>query len=862
MVKGWSLRRDLDSSFSPSLWPVVRGLGHRSYVDTRLFFERTYMTRGLSQALSWLASRMEGKGGPPGLLLYSPSGWGKTHTLIALYHLASNPKASLEDSRVEAALAYSNTPRPEGAARIVVLDAVSVGPEDLRSMGWRSAWDYILSSLTDGKVRSSGGPPGGESLGEALDIAEEEGGSAVLLFDGVDIYVSRLRSAGSQDAVRELEGVYAFMESLGEALTSRTRSIAVFTVSTGMMTVGPESSVMPALRWARPLAPTSPSEVPEIVRRALFKDIRPEAASTAASMYLEEYRRSSISPPQDYPKRMESLYPLHPQLADILERITAESSLSWTLSLMAEVASNVGEGLDYILPSDIDVSNPRVADRLLSISPRLRTAVAADTSSILRHGSELALKVYSAITLASITGSGISTREVLLSTITPLRGHTRNDVEDALKIIEDTAMYVHVESSGKDKMYHVKSEVNAYLLARRKAREILSTRRGEAASLVAERVKAIIKAPPTLKVVLWPREPQAVPDTPELKLVLANPSYSEDLEFDRYARSIFETYRGGGWRRHVNTIILLKPEKRVYERLLEAAALYIASRELLSSPNVGGEARSKLREVEEAASIILARDSASLYYEAWYPVERSNGGIKLASAPLSPAGEGGLWAVVRYKLAERGKLLRQPPPRLVEEAVKTLASREPVHFSKILEYFTANPSMPMIEAGEQGLENVLKALLASGVVGVVSQGRTYCSPPPGGIKALKFALCLPGREEEVLEEAKKAREGEGKGIVIEASPEAVIAALSVIPGRVKVRVLAWGYAGSESPSGKLMVSFDGEALWALKILEDLELKGLVSRVSLTIADGNRTVTGKALEAARSIDPEARAERTI
>ncbi len=867
-MKGWKIAAGTEDLAQPSLQHAIRGVGPRRYTDPVEFFARTHITGGLGDALAAIASRMEGVGGPAGLLVYSPSGWGKTHTLIAVYFLASRPGEVSGLPAVSAALRSSGAPMPSRPARVAAFDPTSEGPEDLRSSGWRGLWDFILGSLTDGKVRSSE-PPSLETVAEALDLAESESGSAVIIVDGIDVYAAKLKAIGSREALAELEALSAFLESLGAALSSRRRSIAVFSSSSAVVGVGLETTIMSSLRWAKPLTPASPSDVPHICRKSVFEVESQEVASAAASAYMEEYRRASIRAPPGYKEIMESLYPVHPTLAEVLERLAAEASIAWALRLILETASTLEGSGDFILASDVDLSVRRVADAFFTISPRLKAAVLSDVENLKKSGEDLAARLYSAVTLESVGGRSASLAWLLLSAVTPIRGVRREDVERALKTLESEAAHIHVEE-GAEPAYRVRSEVNVVVLARRRAREILASRRGEASALVAERIKQLVKAPSTVDVILWPLDPSSVPDSTRLKLVLANPASSEDLGFEAYARRIIENYKAGSWRRHVNTVIVLRPRSMIYERLLEAVAMALAARELASSPRLGAQDRERLRSIEADSLRTLASDAALLYLEAWYPVARESGYTKLAHIQLSPAdiAAQGVWAAVRKQLAQLGKLVRKPPAALVELAVRSLSSKEPAGFSKIVEYFTSNPELPMVEAGEAGFEEVLRELLSQGRIGVYAHGKVHCSPPPGGLKALKFAICPsaggPAEAVEAERAVEEAGELEGR-VIVEGSPRAVAALLSMLPETALVRVFVWGLASpGPQPSGKFSASFEGHAIWALRMLQDVTIKNAASKAAAFIEVGSEKESKsleRALEAARRLDPELEVRRS-
>lgn len=82
------------AEFAADLWEVYRGRGTTEYSDPVEFFRRTYITEGLSTLLKTALSRLSGKGGDPVIELQTNFGGGKTHTMLALFHLFSGSNAT------------------------------------------------------------------------------------------------------------------------------------------------------------------------------------------------------------------------------------------------------------------------------------------------------------------------------------------------------------------------------------------------------------------------------------------------------------------------------------------------------------------------------------------------------------------------------------------------------------------------------------------------------------------------------------------------------------------------------------------------------------------------------------------------
>jgi predicted AAA+ superfamily ATPase len=76
------------SEFAADITAVNTGKAPREYQDAVAFFERTFITEGMSLLLTQVVQRLAGLGGEPVVQLQTAFGGGKTHTLLAVYHLA------------------------------------------------------------------------------------------------------------------------------------------------------------------------------------------------------------------------------------------------------------------------------------------------------------------------------------------------------------------------------------------------------------------------------------------------------------------------------------------------------------------------------------------------------------------------------------------------------------------------------------------------------------------------------------------------------------------------------------------------------------------------------------------------------
>src|SRR4029077_19392653 len=115
------------SEFAADITAVSTGKAGREYQDAIAFFERTYITEGMGLLLTQVAQRLAGKGGEPVVQLQTAFGGGKTHTMLAVYHLATR-KCSLSELAGVSALVDQAMLMDVPRARVAVLDGSAHAP--------------------------------------------------------------------------------------------------------------------------------------------------------------------------------------------------------------------------------------------------------------------------------------------------------------------------------------------------------------------------------------------------------------------------------------------------------------------------------------------------------------------------------------------------------------------------------------------------------------------------------------------------------------------------------------------------------------------------------------------------------------
>jgi predicted AAA+ superfamily ATPase len=135
------------SEFAADLTAVRTGKATPEYGDAQAFYERTFITEGMGRLLTQVAQRLNGKGGEPVIQLQTAFGGGKTHTMLAVYHLASR-ECPLGDLMGIPALLDQAGLMDVPKAQIAVLDGTLHAPGQPWKQGKQATADNQSSSTT------------------------------------------------------------------------------------------------------------------------------------------------------------------------------------------------------------------------------------------------------------------------------------------------------------------------------------------------------------------------------------------------------------------------------------------------------------------------------------------------------------------------------------------------------------------------------------------------------------------------------------------------------------------------------------------------------------------------------------------
>ncbi|WP_420722799.1 DUF499 domain-containing protein [Hwanghaeella sp. LZ110] len=379
------------AEFAADLAKVHNGSAPSEYKNPTEFFARTYLTEGLSNLLIGAAKRLSSSGGDPVVELQTNFGGGKTHSMLALYHMVGG--AAVQDlPSLDQLFSRNKLAVPTKVSRAVLV-GTSRGPQDVISLEGgrkiRTTWGELAWQL--------GGADGYDMLAEN----DERGiapGSNVLeaLFKKfspclilIDEWVAYLRQVYKVDGLPSgtFDANLSFVQALTEAVKASPGTLLVASLPASQIEVGGEGGQEALARLKQTFSrvesswrPASQEESYEIVRRRLFKEISGDKfhhRDNTLKQFTKLYRENTNDFPQgcadeDYRRKLEKAYPIHPELFDQL--YTSWGSLEkfqrtrGVLRLMAQVIHELWMGSDpsvMIMPGSVAISTARVEPELL-----------------------------------------------------------------------------------------------------------------------------------------------------------------------------------------------------------------------------------------------------------------------------------------------------------------------------------------------------------------------------------------------------------------------------------------------------------------------------------------------------------------
>ena len=336
------------AEFAADLWQVYLGEGTDEYRHPAEFFRRTFLTESLKRMLIDAVRRLAGKGGDPVVQLQTNFGGGKTHSMLALFHLFGGA-APGELAGVDAVLAEAGVKALPKAKRVVLVgNKISPGNPVTKPDGTvvRTLWGELAWQLGGKKAfaRIAKDDEKATSPGDVLRELFNEYGPCLILIDEWVAYARQLHDQSDLPA-GGFETQFTFAQVLTESAKLAGNCLLVISLpasdTSGSPHAQPDDVEVGGVRGREALdrlrnvvgriesswRPASAEEGFEIVRRRLFEPMVEQEQfkqrDVVAREFYDLYRTQHQEfPPEcrdaDYEKRLRAAYPIHPEVFDRL----------------------------------------------------------------------------------------------------------------------------------------------------------------------------------------------------------------------------------------------------------------------------------------------------------------------------------------------------------------------------------------------------------------------------------------------------------------------------------------------------------------------------------------------------------------
>ncbi|MBN3804144.1 ATP-binding protein [Paraburkholderia sp. Ac-20336] len=622
------------AEFAADLWQVHLGEGTPEYRDPMEFFRRTYLTESLKEMLTGAVRRLTAGGGDPVVQLQTNFGGGKTHSMLALYHLFSGI-APAELAGIDTVMAAAGVSKIPSARRVVLVgNKISPGNPTTKPDGTvvRTLWGELAWQLGGKKAfsRIKADDENATSPGDVLRELFNEYGPCLILVDEWVAYARQLHDQSDLPA-GGFETQFTFAQILTESAKLARNCLLVISLPASDTSGSPHTQAddvevggtrgREALDRLRNVVgrvesswrPATAEEGFEIVRRRLFQPLSDPAQfrdrDVVARAFAEFYTTQQAEfPPEcresEYEQRIKMAYPIHPEIFDRLytdwSTLVKFQRTRGVLRLMAAVIHSLWEKGDrnpLILPGNVALDDPRVQSELtryLSDNwvPVIEKDVDGPSSLPLRLDSEVpnlgklsacrrvarAIYMGSAPTTAA-AHKGIEDRRVKLGCVMP--GESPAVFGDALRRMAGAATYLYQDGPH----YWYSTQPTVTKLAEDRAEQFKRDPDKVAHELEQRLRKDLMRTGDFNRIHPMPQSAADVPDDLDARLVVFGVSHAYSKEADSAAeiaaKAILES-RGSTPRLFRNTLVFLAADKTRLQDLDEAARKYLAWTSILA----------------------------------------------------------------------------------------------------------------------------------------------------------------------------------------------------------------------------------------------------------------------------------------
>lgn len=748
-----------ESSFAADLGLAADGRGRPEYRDPTLFFEQTFLTQNLASVLDELLRRLDGDPAAAGVYrMQTEFGGGKTHTLLAAYHLFSDPDAVLATA-CGCDLAERTGRATFPSARVVVLDGAALlagRPTEVEpGIKVHTLLGHLAYRLGGAaafaEVAAQDANLEGSSTTQLAKLLATSAPSLILLDEVLEYLVKALPvKTGEGDLAAT---TLTLIKELSTAVSGVDRVAMIATLTSSR----PESyslegeQLLETLekvvgRQENVVTPVEGDDIFPILARRLFTTQGAEEdRRSVAEAYADYYARDlGDALPASYREtafrdRIVAAYPFHPDLVDLLQNrwgsLSGFQRTRGALRLLGHTVKALSlrnSRAPLIHVGDVDLADDGVRGEVLKVvNESYKSALNADIirpdskapeEDHRRGGQAEELRVATGLATSAFLYSfgpdrvlGGSAAQMLAGVARP--GLGRGLVDDVRDSLRELLWYARVE--GGRFRFTTEPNLNKVILEREGAMVV---------ALLYETLAKVAPGTPELRVVHRVVESTDLPD--EARLVLGVLDFDHRIgphETDdtlRHAESVL-LFRGSAGRANKNASMLVAADGAALSRARSTARTLAAIDDVIADrPRYGRLNQEQQEELDRRRQATVERlpdHVVMAFRHLLLLAPGGQSGLRLEDIDLGPASVNArIDERVVSHLREADRLLvgtLAPAALLTDRFGIFPADAEAVALEDLRAYFARHPHLPKL-GSQSVLQNCVVRGVREGVFGI------------------------------------------------------------------------------------------------------------------------------------------------
>ena len=759
------------SEFAADLYMVSQNKGSEEYVEPIEFFKRTYLTEGLKELLDRGVRRITGdENASPIINLQTNFGGGKTHSMLALWHLFGGVPITQFTQEVQDVVANRQLPKKVNRVALVGIH-LSPGSPLIKEDGTKvnTIWGELAWQLGGKKAFSlvAEADATRTNPGEGLRQLISQYSPCLIL---IDEWVAYARQLWEREDLPggTFDTQFTFAQSITEVVKTVPGAMLVISIPASHDPTRDGQSSGSALevggpngqealqrlqnvvrRVADQWRPANAQESFEIVRRRLF--VEPDASavsdiSAVARQFVNFYAQHAGEFPREssdisYEARIRAAYPIHPELFDrlyedwsTLERFQRTRGV---LRLMSSVVHALWESQDagpLIMPGSLPLDVPEVLSEISQYLPdSWKPIVDADIDGtgstpvqidaerplfgqrIITRRLARTIFVGAAPTLKS-SHKGAEKPRIWLGVAIP--GDTIGNFGSALDLLSQRATYLYAD--GQRYWFDTQASVT------RTASDFADRLREKPEEVWAE-IASRLRANENRNrgafeaVHIAPDTSADIPDEDTARLVILHPSVSHTKNANdslamKFAKEVLDR-RGSAPRINKNMLVFLAADAKRLEELMEAV------RDLLAWQNIASRIEEMNLSQQQAKQALTRRDQANegvnarigqTYIWAIVPEQPDPAKPIEWTAEKAEGQESSLAARTSEKLVRAGLLTDIVSPRMIRMDLDTKLAKAwdqgHLNVGQLWSFYCAYPYLPRIKNRKVLAESISEVL--------------------------------------------------------------------------------------------------------------------------------------------------------